>query len=145
MGGFHQGRHDYATLQEAILLVVSFLLGAFACGVLVDKNQVHFGGKAFYGFALVGEACLLVSATVVEPELLAACLASAACGLQNAMCTSHFGAVVRTTHVTGSLTDIGSTIGRICMIYIRRRAKGGRLNAVEHAEVDVDLKKLLVL
>jgi len=143
--GFHQGRHDYATLQEAILLVVSFLLGAFACGVLVDKNQVHFGGKAFYGFALVGEACLLVSATVVEPELLAACLASAACGLQNAMCTSHFGAVVRTTHVTGTMTDIGSTLGRILMIYLRKGLRSSRLNALERAEVGVDARKLLVL
>ena len=54
--------------------------------------------KAFYGLALVLNSALLVSAAFVPGRLLPACLVAAACGLQNAMCTSHFGAIVRTTH-----------------------------------------------
>jgi hypothetical protein len=34
------------------------------------------------------------------------------CGLQNGMCTTFSGAVIRTTHVTGILTDIGLIIGQ---------------------------------
>lgn len=34
------------------------------------------------------------------------------CGLQNGMCTTFSGAVIRTTHVTGTLTDIGLIIGQ---------------------------------
>lgn len=36
---------------------------------------------------------------------------SAACGLQNAMATTYSGAVLRTTHMTGVVTDLGILIG----------------------------------
>ncbi len=39
-------------------------------------------------------------------------LVSLACGLQNGMCTTFSGAVIRTTHVTGILTDIGLILGQ---------------------------------
>mmetsp|Transcript_99098 Transcript_99098/g.248443 ORF Transcript_99098/g.248443 Transcript_99098/m.248443 type:complete len:202 (+) Transcript_99098:2-607(+) len=61
------------------------------------------------------------------------------------MCTSHFGAIVRTTHVTGTVTDIGSTSGRIAMIFLRKGLRFSNLNVVERAEVAVDARKLLVL
>merc|ERR1712151_499 len=61
------------------------------------------------------------------------------------MCTSHFGAVVRTTHVTGTVTDIGSTTGRMLMILLRKRLRISQLNVVERAEIEVDLNKLFVL
>jgi uncharacterized membrane protein YoaK (UPF0700 family) len=38
-------------------------------------------------------------------------LASAACGLQNALATTFSGAVIRTTHVTGIFTDFGIMLG----------------------------------
>ena len=43
---------------------------------------------------------------------LCAYLISFACGLQNGLCTTFSGAVIRTTHVTGILTDIGLVIGQ---------------------------------
>ena len=133
------------SLKEASFLVFSFLLGAYTCGLLIDKNQVHFLGKAFYGLALVLNSSLLVTAAFIPGRLLPVCLVSAACGLQNAMCTSHFGAIIRTTHVTGTMTDIGSTFGRISMIYLRKGCRRSKLNDVERAEVGVDARKLGVL
>ncbi len=38
-------------------------------------------------------------------------LAATACGLQNGLATSYSGAVVRTTHMTGIVTDLGITLG----------------------------------
>ena len=38
-------------------------------------------------------------------------LASAACGLQNAMVTTYSGAIIRTTHVSGLFTDLGLMLG----------------------------------
>ena len=99
--GFHQNENDFETILQASSLVLSFLLGAYACGMLIDKNQVHFLGKAFYGLALVLNSALLASAAFFPGQLAPACMVAAACGLQNAMCTSHFGAIIRTTHVTG--------------------------------------------
>lgn len=145
--GYHAGRHDFEPLGAAISVLVSFLFGAFLCGLLIDKNQIHFGGKSLYGVALVGNGLLLVLSVIVsaESKRVAACLTAVACGLQNAMCTSHFGAVVRTTHVTGTVTDIGSTLGRMSMIYLRRGCRRSRLNVLERAEVAVDARKLFVL
>uniref|UniRef100_A0A7S1M1L7 Uncharacterized protein n=1 Tax=Alexandrium catenella TaxID=2925 RepID=A0A7S1M1L7_ALECA len=57
----------------------------------------------------------------------------------------HFGAVVRTTHVTGTATDIGSTSGRAAMIVLRRGCRCSRLSPLEQAELEVDTKKLKVL
>jgi len=143
--GVHQRNVHIFKFQQATLLLLSFLFGAFMCGMLIDKNQVHFGGKSFYGLALIGNSALLIVATFLSDPTTAACLCSIACGLQNAMCTSHFGAIVRTTHVTGTVTDIGSTLGRITMIYLRNGCKRSNLNIVEKAEVGVDARKLLVL
>jgi hypothetical protein len=47
-------------------------------------------------------------------------LISLACGLQNGMCTTFSGAVIRTTHVTGILTDIGLILGQ-AIFYPRTR------------------------
>ena len=112
----------------------------------------------------------------MQGRLLPACLVAAACGLQNAMCTSHFGAIIRTTRypalkydlacvrggeassalrcmtvhalsrqVTGTMTDIGSTMGRISMIYLRRACRCSQLTDIERAEIGVDAQKLTVL
>jgi uncharacterized membrane protein YoaK (UPF0700 family) len=40
-------------------------------------------------------------------------LASAVCGLQNALATTYSGAIIRTTHVTGIFTDLGIMLGSI--------------------------------
>ena len=143
--GVHQDEVSGESLREAFFLVFSFLVGAYACGLLIDKNQVHFLGKAFYGLALVLNSSLLILAAFLPGRLLPTCFVAAACGLQNAMCTSHFGAIIRTTHVTGTVTDIGSTLGRISMIYLRKGCRRARLDDVERAEVGVDARKLLVL
>jgi uncharacterized membrane protein YoaK (UPF0700 family) len=107
---------------------------------LIDKNQVHFMGKAFYGLALILNSSLLATAAFIPGRLLPVCLVAAACGLQNAMCTSHFGAIIRTTHLTGTVTDIGSTLGRISVIYLRKGCRRWRLNDVVRAEVGVDAR-----
>ena len=143
--GYQQGEYGSGSLKEACSLVLSFLVGAYACGILIDKNQVHFMGKAFYGLALVLNSALLITAAFVPGRLVPACFVSAACGLQNAMCTSHFGAIIRTTHVTGTVTDIGSTMGRISMIYLRKACRCAPLNDIDRAEIGVDARKLAVL
>merc|ERR1719230_1699959 len=90
-------------------------------------------------------ALLLCVAAFAPDRMVSACFASTAAGLQNAMCTSHFGAIVRTTHVTGTVTDIGSSLGRITMLWSRKRCRGRRLKSIDHAKISLDSRKLLVL
>lgn len=136
--GYDNGDNTHWEVCKAVGLVIAFVLGAFTCGLLIDKNQVHFGGKSWYGLALVLNGVLLITATLLPEMPTTSCYLSAmACGLQNAMCTSHFGAVVRTTHVFcgNSLVTWSSLQG----------CRGSRFNVLEKAERGVDLRKLLVL
>lgn len=143
---YDHGDSNGMEVCKALGLIVAFVTGSFMCGLLIDKNQVHFGGKSFYGLALVINGVALITATLLpEMPVISSYLAAMACGLQNAMCTSNFGAVVRTTHVTGTLTDIGSILGRVAMMYLRKGCHGSRFNVLDKAELAVDLRKLLVL
>ena len=68
---------------------------------------------------MIVEGCLLGVATFlfVYKQRLALPAVAMACGLQNAMSSSYCGLMIRTTHVTGMMTDIGVMIGH----WIRHR------------------------
>jgi len=139
--------HHMSMMTTSALLIGSFIFGAFLCGLVIPENALHFGGKAFYGVALLANSAFLLACTALSSyeNVAAACCASCACGLQNAMCTMHLGAVVRTTHVTGTGTDIGSTSGRIMMILLSSRCQRRKMSRVQEAQYDVNVDKLRVL
>lgn len=103
------GSRDVA--MRAAAVVVSFFVGATLSGALIRQQTLHAGRR--YGVALIIEGVLLTGAWVgvranhVSGEVLAAM----ACGLQNALATSYSGAILRTTHMTGIVTDLGIAIG----------------------------------
>ncbi len=103
------GSRDVA--MRAAAVVVSFFVGATLSGALIRQQTLHAGRR--YGVALIIEGVLLAGAWVgvranhVSGEVLAAM----ACGLQNALATSYSGAILRTTHMTGIVTDLGIAIG----------------------------------
>ncbi|KGI77433.1 YoaK family protein [Oleiagrimonas soli] len=102
---------DGAGLVRYLGAMLSFLLGAAVSGMIVRDTSLQLGQR--YGAALVIESLLLFAAVPLIHDHANAGLwvAAAACGLQNAMVTTFSGAVVRTTHVTGILTDLGLLIG----------------------------------
>lgn len=134
--------------SKALMILGSFMFGSYLCGLIIPKNAIKFGGKSFYGIALLGNSILIIVAVLLidfHQTWLAIALTACASGLQNAMCTLHLGAVVRTTHVTGTTTDIGSTLGRASMIVLRAAWRRRKLTHVEKVEVTVDLEKMSVL
>lgn len=92
-------------------LVGAFAAGAVLSGLLIPSSTLVFG--RIYGVALLIEAALLASAVPLSSRgaFTGELLAAAACGLQNGMATTYSGAVVRTTHVTGVVTDLGLSLG----------------------------------
>jgi len=138
---------DYNKAVQLGLCVTSFCFGSFLCGLIIPKTQVHIGGKGLYGTALIAESVLLLVCYFDPDHQAAPYWAAMASGLQNAMCTMHFGAVVRTTHVTGCITDIGSTAGRAAILLVRRfcHKEGSGMQLLDEAELHVDKRKLLVL
>lgn len=101
---------DHQSLH-LLMIVVSFLAGATFSGVLIERTALKLGRR--YGVALLIESALLVAATVALTQGYGGghYLASAACGLQNAMISTYSGAIIRTTHMTGIITDLGLMLG----------------------------------
>jgi uncharacterized membrane protein YoaK (UPF0700 family) len=102
---------DFAHAGHLALIILCFMLGATLSSLIVGNESLRMGRH--YGVALFVEALLLVGATLLlkDGSSHGHLLASAACGLQNAMATTYSGAIVRTTHVTGLVTDLGIAIG----------------------------------
>jgi uncharacterized membrane protein YoaK (UPF0700 family) len=102
---------DHAMAVRALLVIVSFFFGAVLSGAIIRQSTLRLGRR--YGVALALESALLFAAVFLlhRGAYAGDCLASMACGLQNAMATSYSGAVIRTTHLTGVVTDLGIACG----------------------------------
>lgn len=107
--------------------VLAFLLGAMTTAWLVNWGLRHELRSA-YGLPLILEASLLLVfglfgaaisllTTVFLP--LTVVLLCFIMGLQNAVITKISRAVIRTTHITGLLTDVGIELGKL--LYVNRQ------------------------
>lgn len=101
--------------------LLSFLLGAMCTTMLVHYSRRHHMHSE-YALPLLIEAGLLLVFGVVGAQLNAVnglfvsatvMLLSFMMGLQNALITKISQADIRTTHVTGIVTDIGIELGRL--------------------------------
>jgi uncharacterized membrane protein YoaK (UPF0700 family) len=106
---------DYAAAMAAFAMILSFFLGALGVSMMIESRFFGRSSRA-YATALALEAVLLVVFTLLSystvnahPRLRdsEALLLCAAMGMQNALVTRLSGAVVRTTHLTGVVTDLG--------------------------------------
>jgi uncharacterized membrane protein YoaK (UPF0700 family) len=102
---------DFSAVTLLVLVLLAFLLGAATSGFVIGGTSLALSRR--YAVALFGEAALLIAAMwlLQRGSTAGHLLASAACGLQNAMTSTYSGAVVRTTHVTGLFTDLGVSLG----------------------------------
>ncbi len=109
--GTQLARGDLAAALHALLVLTFFFLGCVLSGVLVRQSSLQLGRR--YGFALACESGLLFAATYLlrNEQGVGDFLAAMACGLQNALATNYSGAVIRTTHITGIITDLGLAAG----------------------------------
>jgi uncharacterized membrane protein YoaK (UPF0700 family) len=114
-------QRDFAAAGRAFLLVLAFFLGAFGANLLLLTRLIS--RRAWmYSLLLLVEAALLglFAHAGHEPlELLGSRLADIkaavlcfAMGLQNSMVTLISDARVRTTHLTGVVTDLGIEAAR---------------------------------
>jgi uncharacterized membrane protein YoaK (UPF0700 family) len=109
--GIALGERDVAGVLHFGALIGAFMAGCVASGMIIQDSTLRLGRR--YGVVLVLEAVLLVLAVplLTHGDVSGDYLASAACGLQNAMVSTYSGAVLRTTHFSGTLTDLGIFIG----------------------------------
>lgn len=100
------------TLLLDVGLVLAFVVGAAVTGAVVDSTQLRVGRR--YGGLLVLEAAVVAIAwrLGLAGQVVHLGFIAFAAGLQNALATQLSRAIVRTTHVTGILTDIGIALGK---------------------------------
>jgi len=105
----------------ALLAVASFVSGALSCALLVNYCRRRQPRWAFVPTLLLEAALLLAFGLIgsvllphqVERVSLTALLLSYVMGLQNALIGKISNAEIRTTHVTGLLTDLGVELGKL--------------------------------
>ncbi|GAA0451642.1 YoaK family protein [Streptomyces olivaceiscleroticus] len=120
---------DLSGLTSLVTVLVAFFGGAIAAGALLGPHTQTIGRR--YGVSLLVEAALLGAAPLVATEQqdppYAMIVAAVACGLQNGIFSNYRGMVLRTSHMTGTLTDLGVLLG--CRGYRNGQAWKGVLLA----------------
>jgi uncharacterized membrane protein YoaK (UPF0700 family) len=135
-----------ALVAAGLSALLSFIAGAALTAVLVNWGRRR-GLHSEYAFPLMLEAGLLLAFGLLGGNLesrrwlfdpATVLLLCFTMGLQNAIITKISRAEIRTTHVTGMVTDIGIELGKF--FYWNRSGR----HAGEHA-VRADRQKLLLL
>jgi uncharacterized membrane protein YoaK (UPF0700 family) len=130
------GSADILLRPSAVL--ASFLAGAAFCAMLVNWERRR-NREGVFALPMLVEALLLASVALTWPAhhiFLALCVLGFAMGLQNAVITKISDAEIRTTHVTGTVTDIGIELGKA--LYWNRSSNRSPF-------VAADLPRLLLL
>ncbi|MGH1572599.1 YoaK family protein [Methylobacterium sp. P31] len=107
------GTGSFALAGQALLLILLFVLGS-ATSTLLIRRRLRHALPGAYAYSVCAEAVLLVAIGLFVLPLRDPARSQAlvhglgfALGLQNAAVTKISEARVRTTHVTGMITDIG--------------------------------------
>jgi uncharacterized membrane protein YoaK (UPF0700 family) len=111
---------SFAIVGAGLAALLAFMAGAACSAVLINWGRRNARSKQF-AYPLVLEAALLLAfgtlgATSHEAPEFMALGAPVLCfimGLQNATITKVSGARMRTTHLTGMVTDIGIELGKM--------------------------------
>lgn len=127
---------EFALAAAGAVLVAMFIAGAMTTAVLTNwarRRRLH----SQYALSLLLEAALLLlfglMGTVLAQHTalrvpLTVALLSYLMGLQNAVVTKISQAEIRTTHMTGVITDLGIELGKL--LYWNRHRAGGPQPAV---------------
>jgi len=112
---------DLGVVLAGIGAVLSFLIGAACCAVLVNlarRQQMQseyalpllFEAVLLLCFGLLGARLARIEGLFVPVTVMLLCFIM---GLQNAVITKISKAEIRTTHITGIVTDIGIELGKL--------------------------------
>jgi len=131
------GTQSVGVLLRPALVLGCFLAGAAFCAVVVNWERRR-NRESLFAVPVAIEALLLAAVALfggTEHLFASLSVMGFSMGLQNAVITKISDAEIRTTHVTGTITDIGIELGRL--FYWNRTPRG--------IEVRADRRKLALL
>ncbi|GJE79076.1 YoaK family protein [Methylorubrum thiocyanatum] len=91
--------------------ILCFVAGAALCGTMAEASAARPARRTLWRL-LWAEAVLLALAATLLAAAPVPLLALVPMALQNATGSRLLGPMIRTTHVTGTLTDLGGALGR---------------------------------
>lgn len=102
---------DYENVRLFAISIGSFWLGSVLSGMIIGGSELNIYRN--YGYAMYLEFVLLCLSLVLylNDNYFGQMMIAMACGLQNSMVATYHGAVVRTTHLTGTTSDLGASVG----------------------------------
>jgi len=120
---------DLTTALAALAMMLSFLAGAFVCTTLISFGQRR-RMRSRYAVTLVFEAMLMMvfgfMGNRLQEEIRftlpsTVMLLCFIMGMHNTVTSIISGAAVRTTHLTGTVTDIGIELSRLTYVNVHHR------------------------
>ncbi|MBP6613415.1 MAG: DUF1275 domain-containing protein [Aquabacterium sp.] len=129
-------------VKGALISVLSFLAGAATSAIMINwarrrRSRHEFSAPLLLvailmlAFGVLGAYHRVIGSSLIMTVVLLCFIM----GLQNAMITKVSNSVIRTTHVTGMVTDIGIELGRL--LYWNRTP-----DSPEHPAVRANLRRL---
>lgn len=102
---------NFLIILHLLGVLGSFFFGAVVSGLVIQNSTLKLGRR--YSIVLLLESVVLIVAVqlLYQNKIWGTYLAGFACGLQNAMASTYSGTVIRTSHVTGMITDLGIFLG----------------------------------
>ncbi|MEJ5031074.1 YoaK family protein [Comamonas sp. MYb69] len=129
---------DNKLLLNATGAIIAFMIGAATCSFLVNWARQH-GLYGVYAIPLLLEALMMLNFGLIGTVTLTwntpfalpltVLLLSFMMGLQNAVGSKTSGGSIRTTHMTGNITDLGMELGKIMFI---TRMSSKKTRRVQH-------------
>lgn len=108
---------SYIAMSKLIVLIGCFIFGSMLSAMLTHHQTFHLGREYnrifLLGSFFLGLGCVF-RVYLPEYQFYALC-AAVTCGLQNAMTTRYSNNILRTTHLTGTATDIGIVLGHLTL------------------------------
>lgn len=109
------GVRQHEELSLAVLYLCAatfgFLVGATFAGYYICHPTLELSRPYGRTVIIIGIILFFAHLVFLSAGTLSIFLTSLACGLQNAMASHFRGLILRTTHMTGLITDLGSNLG----------------------------------
>lgn len=98
----------WRSLSAALL---GFASGAMGTGYLLRPAQLEFSKPYGRAISVVGLFWIMAYYLLGVQTFFAVLCAATGCGIQNALASHYHGMILRTTHITGLMTDFGVALG----------------------------------
>lgn len=109
--GLYLAAHEWTKMEPQLGIPLCFFVGALAAGFSTSRKEWKNLETCTVSVFIVGVLACVAGAMMEEGHVEGIYVAALGAGLQNAMLTTITG-FVRSTHVTGTWTDIGLLLGQ---------------------------------